>query len=346
MNFYIAVFSIIAILYLFTAVRNFRILNRLIILILILVSGTRFFTGVDYVAYNNIFSGNTFGNNVETGFILLNKLAGYLGFSFNMFLLAIAILVFAILLKYLSEYPSIASAAMLYYFSRFFIVRDMGQIRASLASVICLLSVKYIREKKLFPFLVIVIMASFIHSVALVYIIAYFWCNYLNRINSLRAFFISIFGVSLIGMLIMPLFVKLVINIFPKYSPYLTADIYNTKSGLINPILIMQLLIITTIFIIGKYSSILAKYSTEISIYLLGTFFLVVFSSFPTVAGRLSTELSTLEIILVPSIIYGLFPPYFREIIVIIISATVFYLVFIFSGVFINYIPYQSFLFN
>ena len=155
-------------------------------IVLAVVAGIRYNVGYDYQSYYVYYqSGQNIGDGdrFQWGFILLNKIAHFFHFSFFDFQFLFAFLTIGLLAVFLyKNIPAgISGLGMLYYFSRFFWTRDLGQIRSSLASVICLYSLKYIKERKPIPFLIVILLAGSIHKGAYIFIFAYIFANYIDH---------------------------------------------------------------------------------------------------------------------------------------------------------------------
>ncbi|MCC9082768.1 EpsG family protein [Enterococcus faecium] len=119
------------------------------------LAGFRFSTGYDFSSYNNFFDrlinwGKIFDGSIdaEPGYLLLNYIVRELGMNFSTFVLLFSIISLLLLAYALNNYFPVPSIALLYYYSRFFLVRDMGQIRSSIVAIIFLLALPAFKKKK------------------------------------------------------------------------------------------------------------------------------------------------------------------------------------------------------
>jgi hypothetical protein len=164
--------------------------------------GLRYNTGYDYTNYIRYFENTEFSKDMfkvylvnsghaEPGYILLNALVKL--FTNNYYVLQFSVTLFVCMVVYryvikYSEYPIVSfSLFIIFNFSSIL----MGQIRQSIAMAILLISIKYIFEKKLFRFILIIIAASMFHISAIIFLPIYFFnCKY-NRTLSVTALLFS-----------------------------------------------------------------------------------------------------------------------------------------------------------
>ena len=316
-------------------------------IVLAVVAGIRYNVGYDYQSYYWYYqSGQNIGNGerFQWGFILLNKIAHFLHFSFFDFQFLFACLTIGLLAVFLyKNIPAgISGLGMLYYFSRFFWTRDLGQIRSSLASVICLYSLKYIKERKPIPFLIVILLAGSIHKGAYIFIFAYIFANYINR--SLSMMWVS----SL-------LVISLIIGTFLQHAPglvekitgggvYITSDFYTQNSTASVSTLVMQVLVIFAFMLMRKWQGQTDPFmDTLMNVYITGTIVAFVFIGYKTFGYRLDTILNTTEIMLVPYIIQKVSKNKIMTLVLtILVSAIVLYLIMFMSKAYLNFIPFRT----
>ena len=141
---------------------------------------------MDYHAYESMFNevsplgdvlvgeGNFSEIHGELGYLFLNSIIKTLGGDYAILLLVIAFLGIGILSYSSYAYSVFPITAIFLYFNRFFLTRDMGQIRAGVAAALFIFSIKYIEERQLYKFLGIIIIACLFHKVAAIGIFVYF----------------------------------------------------------------------------------------------------------------------------------------------------------------------------
>lgn len=149
--------------------------------IIFLLAAFRYETGYDYVSYKNMFAfiNNSSENmvnlsneiNIEIGFIFLMRLFKY--HSFNLFIIFISFLAIIPKIYFIYKIDKNKFLMLFCYFSSIFLTYDMGIIRQGISLSIILFSIKYLLNKNIFKFLLIVIIASLFHSTSLIFIFIY-----------------------------------------------------------------------------------------------------------------------------------------------------------------------------
>ena len=316
-------------------------------IILAVIAGIRYSVGYDYQSYYWYYqSGQSIvgSERFQWGFISLNKIAHFLNFSFFDFQFLFACLTIGLLSYFLyKNIPAgINSLGMLYYFSRFFWTRDLGQIRSSLASVICLYSLKYIKEKRPIPFLVVILLAGSIHKGAYIFVFAYIFSNYIDR--SLSSIWVSLaLGASLLIGIDLQRFPELVAK-FTGGGVYITSNFYTQNSTASISTLVMQVLVIFVFMIMRKYKGQTNSFmNTSINVYIMGTIIALVFIGYKTFGYRLDTILNTTEIMIIPYIIQKVSKEKTVALILtILVSAIVLYLIMFMSKAYLSFIPFKT----
>lgn len=236
--------------------------------------------------------------------------------------------------KYFTVFPS---SILLYYYARFFMNRNMGQIRAALAASIILFSLRYVQKKQLFTFMFLCLLATLFHKSALIALLIYpfnlFIWRYLKTKKGIVEFTILI----LILVYLLSIFgTGLIYRIFDVLSSaYVDSNNDNAKQslGINNPVIWMQVLLtIFAILFLNNNSD--RKNEVIITTYLLSTILLILLSHYYVLAGRLSSMLATVEPLLFLKVIDHFFGnktiSYF---VFLILSIFIFWLINIKSGV-------------
>ncbi|MBQ8429663.1 MAG: EpsG family protein [Clostridia bacterium] len=109
----------------------------------------------------------------EIGFRLYVKIISLFTDNYTVFFLINALIIFGILLRFSFKYTQNA-------FVFFFLFIALGTygffetgLRQALAMVICLLSIDFVKDKKLIPFLLLVLLAYYFHKSALIFMVIY-----------------------------------------------------------------------------------------------------------------------------------------------------------------------------
>ncbi|WP_314065815.1 EpsG family protein [uncultured Vagococcus sp.] len=318
--------------------------------IMILFSGLRFEMGYDYNSYrvffekitsfSDIFNG---GIDAEPGYLFFNFLFSVFGLTFYHFLFFFSVISVSLLMIFLNKSIPYPTMGLVYYYARFFIVRDMGQIRSSIACIICLFAIPFIKGKRWVPFLIIVGIASLFHIVSLAMILVYLFYHMFSEITVKSG--LVWMAVCQLGSVILSI-PSLYIWLIPgRYATYFTSTAYTSGSGLLNPILWMQM----AIFIGASYTFLSKKninYTNQevvLKEYFLSSLILILFGSLGTVGGRISTVFATTEILVVPLMFQHLLKnKYISLIAFYLFSLVVLILIFVVSGAYNGYVPYDT----
>lgn len=128
--------------------------------------------GPDYYSYSAIFlSTEDYVETVEYFFILTMNWAHKIKLPYNYYLFIIAVLSISIRYCVIQKYSPYICLS--FYLSIVFI-GDMGQIRAALAGATCWLAVPYCEERKITKFAIVILIASLMHTSALIFAVVYF----------------------------------------------------------------------------------------------------------------------------------------------------------------------------
>ena len=326
-----------------------------IAIMLILLAGLRVDTGYDYDSYKAIFNNSPnlyqliiYGNriNIETGYILINSIVKTIGGSFNLVLFVSASISVLIVTKSLTKYSVYPILSMLIYVSRFYFVRDMGQVRSSIACAIVLYSIKFINRKQLKEFTITILIACLFHSVALIGFLLYGF-NLIKFKDYKYVYKLLLVSIIVSQLKVINLILKIVSNILPQYAVYINSEYYSLSNSLINPVLIMQILILIVFVYFRKaieYKN--ENYKVILNGYLISTLILILLNDYYTLAGRLSTVFATFEILIIPMFVKYVFKDKDKIVVYILIilyCIVIFYLVFWSSSSHV-YIPYRSIL--
>jgi hypothetical protein len=226
-----------------------------------------------------------------------------LGFVFIVF----AFLGVTFKMKAIKELSQFWLLSVLIYFSHFFLLHEMTQIRAGVATGLLLLSIPSIKERHFLSFLKYILFATLFHYTAVIFLPFYFVNA--KKIN------VPLYTMILIGPVILFL---LHFSIHPvikflgdnplthRYFIYINAN----SRGLYlehNPFNVLILLhLVLSVFLLLKAKSMaeINPYSIIlIKIYIFSAAVFYLFSDLPTFAFRLYEVLTVVEIVLIPSII-------------------------------------------
>lgn len=156
-----------------------RFLFSIILLLMILFAGLRNKIGIDYFGYEGIYRAIRNGNLglinrvIEPFMSILFKIMP----SFILCVLIIATIAVivkgSIFYKFNDKY---VFTALFFYYASEFLFYDMGIIRQGLAIGICLLSIKYLKDRDI-RFFALILVATMIHTSSVVFVIMWFLNN-------------------------------------------------------------------------------------------------------------------------------------------------------------------------
>lgn len=276
-----------------------------------------------YLEYYNDILHHSFSR-VEPFFIIITQFVDKLFHNPSFVFIIYAFLGVFLKLYAINKLTTFRLLSLLIYFSNFFLLFEMTQIRVGVAAGLLLLCIEPIREKKLGKFLILAVLATLFHYSALIIFPLYFLkSDKLNRI---------VYAL-LIPVSYLIFYSKWNLFFFFDYVPIplvkikMSSYFYNASvNNSINVFNLVHLsrLIIAFLFLwkwklfteINSYSIILIK------IYILSLFAFVAFGSVPGFSSRISELLMIVEIILIPFLSVLLKPKYLSVPLVIGIGLT------------------------
>lgn len=242
----------------------------------------------------------------DKGFYFLSAVIKTFTSDYRIYLIIISILTFIFLYKSLKEYSILPLIGLLVYVSRFFIARNMMQIRAALAIVIVVYSIKYISRQDLKRFLLWMLWGTSIH-LSMILAIPLYWINKIQIdtkktvISLAAAFAIAFFAAPLVRSQVEAWSIQY--GIAQTYTVS-NATEFTEGLGLLNPMIYYQTaLLLFFTFYERKIKNKTQYYTIIRSGYLYSTLMLILFSSFATLSGRTSTIFATFEIFIIPALI-------------------------------------------
>lgn len=220
------------------------------LIILCIFYGIRYDFGNDYWNYYDLYFESLYGIDielVEPGWGLINFLCQPIGFFGMIFILTV--------FEYYSVFKHIKLyvdreywwlAVFIFCFTFNFLLLGCSMMRQFLAMVILLYSIKYISQRRLIPFLIIVCIAMSIHKTAIIFILVYMFSLWAPNINRKR-WILS----STIGFICLMVLSKTYLEFFQvaailfndeKFSRYLLGDEGSYSFTIIFDVLLLVLL--------------------------------------------------------------------------------------------------------
>jgi len=292
-----------------------RVMLWYVAALLAVFAGLRVGVGFDYNMYNYMFGrmptlqqiisegySNPFSN-IETGYFILNVIVRSMGFNLNVVLFIMAVSTLFVLVKAFKVYSPYPALVLMLYVARFYFVRDMGQIRASLAAGIGLYAIQFLKDNKFGRFFSLVFAAFLFHRSSILLLVLMV-CHLIFKKGIPTKLIIGLLALAfLIGSLDLHPIIMMLEPIIPDhYMLYLSADWLVFPLGLTNPVLLMQILIIIGALIFRKQMK-NPYFEVLFSGYIISTLILAGLNYFGTAAGRASTYFATFEVLLIPMFI-------------------------------------------
>ena len=182
---------------------------------------------------------NPWNIDYEIGYMILTKLLAFARFSDTQFLIVIACLIYIPVFIYIYEESDDVIFSLLFYMCFELFAYSLGIFRQMISVSILLLSIKHIKNRKFFKFILFVLLAMSFHYSAIVAIPLYFvfgkkfkkiYCLYLLVFEMIAI----VFGAEIVGF---------IFEIVGKYSHYIGSK-YGGSGGGYNLLLLHVLLII------------------------------------------------------------------------------------------------------
>lgn len=305
MWFYLLIFSIIC-FFCFVNFKQKEIILLALVVLLILIAGFRGNIDRDYLLYINMYE--TCLDGVYTGeisFYILSLLV-YQLFE-NPFYLFFIYAILGVSLKILSikKLSEFWFCSILVYFSLYFLLHEMTQIRIGVASGFILLSIPSIYEKNFKSFILYMTAAVLFHYSALIVIPFYF----LNKDKISRVFYFLIplaFVMHFLNINITSFIQLIKIHHFTaKFIAYKALAELDDRINLFNAIQLMRYLFIIILLWKWKFFAEKNKYAVLlIKFYIISCFLLIVLADIPAIAFRFSEIFAIVEFIIIPLFIY------------------------------------------
>lgn len=298
--------------------------------LLILIAGFRG-EGIDrdYVGYSEMFlaldKDSTYF--VEPGFVYITYFSQFFSSTPVLMFLIFSVLGISIKTYSISKLTDYVFISLLLYFSSIYILHDLTQIRAGVASGLMLLSLIPLQAKNKSQFFTVVFIAVMFHFTALV--LLPFWFLKADKINKKFWFLVIPISYVLLFLSISPIdFYKLIpiAGVEAKVKTYILLQEANEedKVNVISTLVLFRITAIIyilknidVIYALNKYAIILVK------IYIISISILIILSKTTAIALRFNEFFLTVEFITLPLILYTFEPRnrIYSRILLIVFSA-------------------------
>ena len=294
--FYIAFFSLSAILYELYCQHNKKLFLVFAVLIPLMIGGLRYNVGTDYVGYYASYNNKDF---IDFGFFLISSIARLFGGSQMVFFIYNALTLLFVLLSIKNikkEYRPLAYFCYLF----LFYTTSFNAMRQMLAVSVVFFSYKYAISKKIIPFIVFIAIATVFHTTAIFGAVLYLLLNTKRK-------FIKIM-ISVVVLILVFNYQNLLnmISNMPLFEHYSLYEVYANKTEFGNVSFFIELIVLGYLLFnekrITKNDSDFKKY---LFIYIIGILFLLTGFNDPYVK-RIALYFTISSIVLLPSVPYSL----------------------------------------
>jgi hypothetical protein len=235
----------------------------------------------------------------EYGFITLYSLLRYINLTdFSCFSAAVVGISMFNNIKVFSYFSPYLSLSIFFYLCHFFLYKELTQVRFAIASSFCFLSFYYLYKKNYKSYVVAVCIATLFHVSALVALLSFLVVRI--RLKSLFWLILLSIFLSLFGFLdqVIILLGEGLLN-EKAFATYIeVGSVFSASLGLLNIITIKYLLISIFSIYMCMHKVVDRKFVFLTKIYCLAPLWIIIFSSFGTLAGRPAAIFSVVECIL------------------------------------------------
>lgn len=283
----------------------------------------------------------------EKGYVFLERVGAFFHLSPGIFLSCIAFVSIGFLIIGFSDLTPLVCSVLLYYYSRYFLSREMNQIRAALAAAVILFSLRYVARGRLWEFVLCILCVSLIHKAAymaiIIYPVNYFiWHRLKDKKKIIKLYVFTLIVAAVCSIVLSGQIAHLFSSM--GESTYVETDPNsNNSQGLANPIIFLQLIVSLLGLSYIVHDEMREQDQVMITTYIISTLLLILLSQHNTLAGRVSTLFATVEPVLVLRINNTIFKGKLSYASFIVISLIIFHLCSVKSINTVDYTPYIMF---
>lgn len=212
--------------------------SNFLIFIIIFLFSFSYQMGSDWLSYQewyeNIFPKLEWNNfykqiqgleGLEVGYVLLNLIFFHLGFSYEIFMGTVLFICSFIILKFIQKESKNHYLAFYFFLINGFLVALLEPIfRQLIALTFFIIAIKYLKERKIYKYTFIILVASLFHKSALLLLPLYF-VEYI-KFNMKKFLLLTFFS-----KIVLNIFLEIIFLILPKYANYLNSERYMLRDG-------------------------------------------------------------------------------------------------------------------
>src|SRR5574344_826989 len=240
----------------------------------------------------------------EYGYYLICVILKTVGLSERMYLVAMAGISMFLLYKVLGKYGTLPLIGVADYTARFMMNRDCVQMRSSLCILLIIWGLKFVRDRKMWYYFAVILLAYQFHHMALIGLPFYFFCNFKFTNKQIYILLIFAFAFAAFGS-------GAISGWAEANSEDLNYDTYvdeeyrrqDADLGLMNPMIYFQVVILLMFNTLEYKLKSHPYYYIFRNGYLYSTLILIVFCQFTALSGRTSTMFATCEMFMLPMMV-------------------------------------------
>ena len=294
------------------ALRRKYIIYGIIVLLLTFLAGLRPI-GIDndgeaYVRYFNGLIDYDF--EVELSFDMIAAISKFISDSPVVLFLIYALLAIPLKGFAITRLTKFVFVSLMVWMSNFFILQDVTQIRAAVATASFLMGLHFYLKKQWPVFLLFVAVSIFFHTSAVLFLMVLFFSN--KPLSNMARWILAvppIIGMAMALMkvdLVVALPIDYVQNKVEIYEELRDTGVMGDEINVLNIVFLLR--IMTYYFLLWKYKVVeeQGKYvSLFLKLYMFSLFFFTALAFFPVAAFRVSEMFGVVEIVLLPCVIYA-----------------------------------------
>jgi hypothetical protein len=245
------------------------------------------------------FSVSPFGY-AEKGYLLICSIIKVFVNDSVFYLFVMGGLSMYLLYKNLTKYCAIPLLGLCDYIGRFLLNRDFQQMRSSLVILLVILGISLIKKRKLWQYMLLILVCYQFHHMTLLGVPLYFMC----LLKWKRSHIIWGVVLAFIASQTLSDSISGVVDSYSEdlqYSVYTIDETNADAKGLLNPMIYFQLgILFMFLFMENELKDMSDYYYIFRTGYFYSTLFLILFCNYEALSGRTSTMFATLEMFMLP----------------------------------------------